>query len=129
MCGSIMGRKLSICNIALNGSISRVVYGALNHPPPVPLCPPPDHHHPQAQDMIAITSQIRLIMKMKPLFYQYLFSSRQCTLSEWVPLSRNLHWLFSARWETQIIFFFKMEYAETPPSRVLPKPPKKILKI
>lgn len=37
MCGSIMGPKLSICNIPLNGSISRVVYGALNHPP----APPP----------------------------------------------------------------------------------------
>jgi hypothetical protein len=85
MCGSIMGPKLSICNIPLNGSISRVVYRALNHPPPHP----PNHHHPQAQDMITITTQIRIIMKMKPLFYQYLFSSRQSTLSERVSLSPN----------------------------------------
>lgn len=49
MCGSIMGPKLSICNIPLNESISRVVYGALNHPPPPPTrpssSPSPGHDH------------------------------------------------------------------------------------
>lgn len=89
MCGSIMGPKLSICNIPLNESISRVVYGAQNPPPAAP-----DLHHPQAQDMITITSQTKIIMKMKNLFYQDLFPSRQCTLSDdkWVPLSPDFPW-------------------------------------